>query len=83
MQALEVRVLLNKRQLDSLRYGAERGDRRGTPWKASVGKIFLPLCRLSVQRQYAKPNQIKNARSFVDTGTHPRFFEGLTLHQSN
>ena len=80
-QSMEVRVLLNKRQLDSLTYNPERGDCRRTPGKIGGEDFFTALQAVSAT-VVREPNQIKNARSLVDSGTHSRFPEGLTLHQS-
>jgi serine/threonine-protein kinase PpkA len=75
-QAMDVRVLLNKRQLDSLRTVLSEviaGGRRG---KIGGEDFFTALQAVSgmVARE---PNQIKNARSLVDLGLIPDFLKGL------
>jgi hypothetical protein len=76
IQAMDVRVLLNKRQLDSLRTVLSEviaGGRRGK----IAGEDFFTALQAVSATVVREPNQIKNARSLVDLGLIPDFLKGL------
>jgi hypothetical protein len=76
IQAMDVRVLLNKRQLDSLRTVLSEviaGGRRGK----IGGEDFFTALQAVSGMVVREPNQIKNARSLVDLGLIPDFLKGL------
>jgi serine/threonine-protein kinase PpkA len=75
-QSMEVRVLLNKRQLDSLRTVLSEviaGGRRGR----IDGEDFFTALQAVSATVVREPNQIKNARSLVSSGLIPDFLKGL------
>jgi len=76
IQAMDVRVLLNKRQLDSLKIVLSEVIAAGRRGQISGEDFFTALQAVSatVVRQ---PDQIKNARALVNTGLIPDFLKGL------
>jgi serine/threonine-protein kinase PpkA len=76
IQAMDVRVLLNKRQLDSLKtilsdvIAAGRRGRIG-------GEAFFTALQAVSATAVRDPDQLKNARSFADTRLIPDFLQGL------
>jgi hypothetical protein len=73
---MDVRTLLNKRQLDSLKTVLSEVIAAGRRGRIGGEDFFTALQAISatVARE---PNQLKNARSLVDTGLIPDFLKGL------
>jgi serine/threonine-protein kinase PpkA len=85
--AMEVRVLLNKRQLDSLKTVLSEVIAAGRRGLVGGEDFFTALQAVSATT-VREPNDIKNARSLVDTGLIPEFLQGLPyksrlMHMSN
>ncbi len=76
MQALEVRVLINKNQLDSLRTVLQEimaAGRRGQ----IAGEDFFEALQSTSATLSVTPEQIKNARNLAATGLVPEFLLDL------
>lgn len=76
MQALEVRVLINKNQLDSLRTVLQEimaAGRRGQ----IAGEDFFQALQSTSATLSVTPEQIKNARNLASTGLVPEFLLDL------
>lgn len=76
MQALEVRLLINKRQLDSLRETLRTILTAGRKEQIS-GDDFFSALQSAAATTARDPDMIKNAQSLSQTGLIPEFLAGL------
>jgi len=76
MPAMSVRVLLNKRQLDSLRTVLRDVIDAGRRGRIGGEDFFTALQAVSAT-VVRDPDQIKNARALANTGLIPDFLQGL------
>jgi len=74
--SMEVRLLINKRQLDSLKSILTEMMAAGRRGQIS-GEDFFSALQATAATAARDPNQIKNARSMAQTGLIPEFLEGL------
>lgn len=76
IQSMEVRLLINKRQLDSLKTiltEVMAAGRRGQ----IGGEDFFSALQATAATAARDPNQIKNAKTMAQTGLLPEFLKGL------
>jgi hypothetical protein len=76
LQSLEVRLLINKRQLDSLKTILGEVMAAGRRGQISAEDFFSAL-QATAATAARDPNQIKNARTMAQTGLIPEFLQGL------
>ena len=76
IQSLEVRLLINKRQLDSLVTVLTDVIAAGTKGKISGGDFFEML-QSTAATAAREPDQIKNAQNMANSGLIPEFLIGL------
>ncbi len=76
IQALEVRLLINKRQLDSLRETLTTILKAGRTGQIS-GDDFFSSLQAAAASTARDPDMIKRANSLAQTGLIPEFLQGL------
>ncbi len=76
IQAMEVRLLINKRQLDSLKTVLSEVMSAGRRGQIG-GEDFFDALQATAATAARDPNQIKNAKSMAKTGLIPEFLVGL------
>ena len=76
IQALEVRLLINKRQLDSLRQTLQTILTAGRTGQIS-GDDFFSSLQAAAASTARDPEMIRRARSRAETGLIPEFLQGL------
>jgi len=74
--SLEVRILVNKRQLDSLATTIESILGAGLKAQVAGGDFFTSL-QAATAMIARDPNMVKQAKRMADTGLVPEFLEGL------
>ncbi|WP_295419184.1 hypothetical protein [Sulfurovum sp.] len=74
--SMEVRVLLNKRQLDSLATVLQSIIRAGFTGQIA-GEDFFTSLQAATATIARDPNMVKQAKRMADTGLIPEFLEGL------
>lgn len=76
IQSMEVRLLINKRQLDSLNTVLSEVMAAGRRGQIG-GEDFFSALQATAASAARTPDQIRNARSLVQTGLVPEFLTGL------
>jgi hypothetical protein len=76
IQAMEVRLLINKRQLDSLNTILKEVMAAGRRGQIG-GEDFFTALQATSAAASRDPNLIKNAKTMADTGLIPEFLSGL------
>ncbi|ACN13945.1 predicted serine/threonine protein kinase PpkA [Desulforapulum autotrophicum HRM2] len=76
IQAMEVRLLINKRQLDSLNTILKEVMAAGRRGQIG-GEDFFSALQATSAAASRDPNLIKNAKTMADTGLIPEFLSGL------
>ena len=76
IQSMEVRLLINKRQLDSLNTVLSEVMAAGRRGQIG-GEDFFSALQATAASAARTPDQIRNARSLVQTGLVPEFLSGL------
>lgn len=76
IQSMEVRLLINKRQLDSLKTILSEVMAAGRRGQIS-GEDFFSALQATAATAARDPNQIKNAKNMAQTGLIPEFLTGL------
>ncbi|WP_415407904.1 hypothetical protein ACLHDG_05060 [Sulfurovum sp. CS9] len=77
--SLEVRLLINKRQLDSLATVIQSIIRAGFTGQIA-GEDFFTSLQAATATIARDPNMVKQAKRMVDTGLVPEFLEGLPYY---
>lgn len=76
IQSMEVRLLINKRQLDSLKTVLDEVMTAGRRGQIG-GEDFFSALQATAATAARNPDQIKNAKSMAATGLVPEFLVGL------
>ena len=76
IQAMDVRLLINKRQLDSLKTVLDGVMAAGLRGQIG-GEDFFDALQATAATAARDPEQIKNAQVMADTGLVPEFLDGL------
>ncbi len=76
IQAMDVRLLINKRQLDSLKTVLDGVMAAGLRGQIG-GEDFFDALQATAATAARDPEQIKNAQQMADTGLVPEFLDGL------